>query len=77
MPEEFRVRSSARFDRLLKSHRKRHQDFIQIFEDALAILEQDPLNRTWTHQVRKLANVKAGDGQCRWQMVIPLRRIWR
>jgi hypothetical protein len=68
MPETFRVRSTARFDRLVKTYRKRHREFIQIFADALAILEEDPLNRTRAHQVRKLANIKAGDGQYRLRL---------
>ena len=34
----------------------------------MAILEEDPLNRTRTHQVRKLANVKTGDGQYRLRL---------
>jgi hypothetical protein len=37
---------------LAKAYRKRHNDFIQILADMLAILEEDPLNRTRTHQIR-------------------------
>jgi mRNA-degrading endonuclease RelE of RelBE toxin-antitoxin system len=66
--QAFRVRSTARFDRLEKSHRKRHKEFIEIFADALTILEQDPLGRTRIHQVKKLANVKAGEGQYRLRL---------
>ncbi|MGH6897204.1 MAG: hypothetical protein ACREJ5_11765 [Geminicoccaceae bacterium] len=53
---------------MVKTHRKRHKEFIQIFADALAILEVDPLNRTRTHQVGKLANVKTGAGQYRLRL---------
>jgi hypothetical protein len=34
----------------------------------LATLEEDPLNRTRTHQIRKPANVKAGEGQYRLRL---------
>jgi mRNA-degrading endonuclease RelE of RelBE toxin-antitoxin system len=68
MPDAFQVRSTARFDRLMKTHRKRHKEFIQILADALTILEQDPLDRTRIHDVKKLANVKAGEGQYRLRL---------
>jgi hypothetical protein len=35
---------------------------------TLAILEEDPLDRKRIHQVKKLANVKAGDGQYRLRL---------
>ena len=35
----------------------------RILADALAILKQDPFNRTRTHHIRKLANVRTGEGQ--------------
>ena len=53
---------------MVKSHGKQHQEFSQIFEDALAILEEDPLNRTRTHHIRKLANVRTGEGQYRLRL---------
>ena len=68
MPEAFRVRSTARFDRLVRTYRKRHATFLQVFENALIILEQDPLNRTRAHQIRKLTNVRTGDGQYRLRL---------
>jgi mRNA-degrading endonuclease RelE of RelBE toxin-antitoxin system len=68
MPDAFRVRSTARFDRLVKTHRKRHREFSQILADALDILEEDPLDRARSHQVKKLANVKTGEGQYRLRL---------
>lgn len=68
MPAAFLVRSTTRFDRLVKTHGKQHREFSQIFENALAILEEDPLNRTRTHQIRKLANVRTGEGQYRLRL---------
>jgi mRNA-degrading endonuclease RelE of RelBE toxin-antitoxin system len=68
MPDAFRVRSTAGFDRLVKSYRKRHKEFIQILADALTILEQDPLDHTRIHHVKKLANVKPGEGQYRLRL---------
>jgi mRNA-degrading endonuclease RelE of RelBE toxin-antitoxin system len=65
MPAAFRVRSTARFDRLVKTHGKQRREFSQIFEDALTILEEDPLDRTRTHHIRKLAIVRTGEGQYR------------
>jgi hypothetical protein len=63
MPDAFRVRSTARFDRLVKTSRKRHKEFVQILADALAILEEDPSivsattkSRSWPTSKRATAN---------------------
>jgi hypothetical protein len=34
----------------------------------LAILEEDPLNRTRAHPIRKLVGIKPGDGQYRLRL---------
>jgi hypothetical protein len=68
MPEAFRVGSTARFDRLAKANLKRHREFAHVFDRALAILEEDPLNSTRKHPVGKLSDVKPGAGQYRLRL---------
>jgi mRNA-degrading endonuclease RelE of RelBE toxin-antitoxin system len=68
MAEAFRVQSTRGFDRLIKAHRKRHREFSDLLDNALAILETDPLNNTRRHSIGKLADVKPGDGQYRLRL---------
>jgi hypothetical protein len=64
----FRVRSTSGFDRQVKTHRKRHGEFADVFDRALASLEQDPLNSTRQHPIGKLSDVKPGAGQYRLRL---------
>ena len=68
MAELFRVQSTSGFDRLTKAHRKRHREFPDLLDQALAILEIDPLNSTRKHSIGKLSDVKPGDGQYRLRL---------
>jgi hypothetical protein len=68
MAAAFRVRSTGAFDRLAKGHRKRHREFPDRLDQAVAVLENDPLNRTRYHAIAKLADVEPGDGQYRLRL---------
>jgi mRNA-degrading endonuclease RelE of RelBE toxin-antitoxin system len=51
---------------LLRKLNQRHPDFIEIIGKAVAILSDDPYNRTRQHQIKKLEKIPAGgDGQYR------------
>ena len=68
MAKAFRVQSTSGFDRLAKAFRKRHREFPDVFDHAVAILEKDPLNHTRKHPIGKLSHVKPGDGQYRLRL---------
>jgi hypothetical protein len=58
----FDVRTTPRFDRLLKKLANQHpQDASWTFAQALAILENDPYNRTRRHPIKKLEAVTPGE----------------
>lgn len=65
MSVPFSVRTTPRFDRLLKKLTRRHPELPEHFAEALAILRLDPYNRTGSHPIKKLQGVPAGDGQYR------------
>lgn len=59
------VRTTPRFDRLLRSLSRRHREIVTRFAEAIEILRSDPYNRTRHHRIRKLESVRQGDGQYR------------
>lgn len=68
----FAVRTTARFERLARSHAKRHPEFPKLLEEAIAIIASDPYNHAGAHAIRKLTGVQRGDGQYRLRL-----RRWR
>jgi hypothetical protein len=68
MARAFQVRATSGFERLAKAHRKRHREFADLVDHALAILEEDPLNSTRKHSIGKLSDVKPGEGQYRLRL---------
>ena len=68
MTPGFIVRTTPHFDRLAKSLRKQHQEFTARYEEAIAILTEDPYNRTRHHQIKKLENVSPGEGEYRLRL---------
>jgi len=59
----FDVRTTPRFDRLLKKLASQHpQEASGMFAQALAILHADPYNRTRRHPIKKLEGVPARRG---------------
>ena len=65
MTPSFSVRTTPRFDRLLRSLARRHAELPAIYADALAILSTDPYNRHHQHRIRKLESIRQGEGQYR------------
>jgi len=68
MSDPFTVRTTPRFDRLLKKLSKKHPDLTSLFDEALAILKADPYNRTRAHRIKKLQDVAAEDGWFRLRL---------
>jgi hypothetical protein len=66
MTPGFTVRTTGHFDRLARALRKQHPGvFTTQFEAALAILREDPYNRSGRHAIKKLQGVAQGEGQYR------------
>ncbi len=68
MAERFTVRTTPRFDRLAKALRKGNKEFAARYREAIAILADDPYNRSRAHQIRKLVAVESGEGQWRLRL---------
>jgi mRNA-degrading endonuclease RelE of RelBE toxin-antitoxin system len=69
MRPAFSVRTTRRFDRLARSLRKQHPGaFTGQIETALALLAEDPHNRSGRHPIRKLQGVAEGEGQYRLRL---------
>ncbi len=65
---EFDVRTTPRFDRLLRSLNRRHADLAERFAIAIEILRLDPYNHSREHLIRKLEGVRQGAGQYRLRL---------
>ncbi len=72
MTRRFIVRTTPRFDRLLRSLQKQHHEIVDRYAEAIRILEVDPYNVSRTHNMKKLEGVPSREGQYR----LTLRR-WR
>lgn len=61
----FRVLTSPAFEREFRKIAKGNPSLIDAFEELIAILRDDPYNRTATHNIKKLVALKSGEGQWR------------
>ena len=65
MSSPFRVLTTPAFEREFRKSSKRNPDLLTALDESLAILQEDPHNRSGQHQIKKLAGVKPGEGQWR------------
>jgi len=65
MTPPFKVRTTARYDRLAKSLQRGNPNFFTYHGSALEILSLDPYNYTSRYHIKKLEGVPPGDGQWR------------
>ena len=68
MTPPFSVRTTARFERLARSVLKGHPEFRARLQEATDVLRADPYNRSRAHNIKKLVDVPAGDGQ--WRLAL-------
>ena len=64
-PSRYAVRSSPRYERLSNKLFKAHVGFAAAEQSAVAILSNDPYNRTRRYKIKKLEAVPVGEGQFR------------
>jgi len=65
MTAEFIVFTTSRFDRELKKLVAHHPELPEYYRGILAVIKQDPYNRSRRHLIKKLQGVRPGDGQYR------------
>ena len=65
MTAAFSVRTSPRFNRLLRALHRQHTDIVDSYAVALIILAADPHNQTRQYRIKKLIGIRDGDGQYR------------
>ena len=65
MTSRFVVRTTSAFDRSLRKLSSRHAELADLYADVLNILSTDPYNRSGTHSIKKLVDVRPGYGQYR------------
>jgi mRNA-degrading endonuclease RelE of RelBE toxin-antitoxin system len=61
----FRVITTPAFEREFRKASRGNAALIDALDPLLAILAEDPHNRTGQHQIKKLAGLKPGEGQWR------------
>jgi hypothetical protein len=61
----FSVHPTSRYKRLSAKLQKSHRDFEGAEKSAIAVLSEDPYNRTRRHHIKKLEGVASGEGQYR------------
>lgn len=65
MPGYFRVVTTPAFEREFRKVAKANPALLEALESLLAILREDPHNRTGQHKIKKLSGLKPGEGQWR------------
>jgi hypothetical protein len=65
MPRFFPVLLTNHYERLARSLYRGQPKFAAVQSRAIEILEQDPTNRSGSHDIKKLSDVPRGDGQWR------------
>jgi len=68
MSTGFTVKTSPGFDRLLRRLNKRHPKLVDVYDDAIRILQTDPYNQSKSHDITKLEAQKLGSGQYRLRL---------
>jgi addiction module RelE/StbE family toxin len=61
----FQLIATAGFSRSLKKLTAKHPELVDAYQKVLEVLLVDPSNLTRHHHIKKLTDVKAGDGQWR------------
>jgi mRNA-degrading endonuclease RelE of RelBE toxin-antitoxin system len=73
MPSSFRLVSTSAFERDVRRRIRQSPDLMEALEAVRVILQRDPHNRTREHNIRKLTDVKRGEGQ--WRIRVGVYRL--
>ena len=73
MPSSFSLVSPSAFERDVRRRIRQSPDLMEALEAVRVILQRDPHNRTREHNIRKLTDVKRGEGQ--WRIRVGVYRL--
>jgi mRNA-degrading endonuclease RelE of RelBE toxin-antitoxin system len=65
MPDQYSVLTTPAFERDFRKASRGSAALLGALEELLAVLRNDPHNRTGQHNIKKLAGLKPGEGQWR------------
>ena len=65
MPQPFLIRTSSRFLRDARKRLRQNPKLVEALEELRVILGEDPYNRTRQYHIKKLKDIKPGEGQWR------------
>jgi mRNA-degrading endonuclease RelE of RelBE toxin-antitoxin system len=65
MAGAFRVISTPAFEREFRTISRGKVTLVEVLEELVKILGEDPHNRSGKHQIKKLAGLQPGEGQWR------------
>jgi mRNA-degrading endonuclease RelE of RelBE toxin-antitoxin system len=65
MISRFRVLTTPSFESDFRKTSKGNQALVKVLEELMAVLGEDPHNRSGRHPIKKLASLKPGEGQWR------------
>ena len=65
MTSRFRILTTPSFERDFRKTSKGNQVLVNALEGLMAILGEDPHNRSGRHPIKKLAGLRPGQGQWR------------
>lgn len=65
MTSKFSVGATSHLQRTLNKLKRRFPEVVEHYEEAIALLEEDPYNITRRHKIKKLEGIRSGDGQYR------------
>jgi mRNA-degrading endonuclease RelE of RelBE toxin-antitoxin system len=65
MISRFRVLATPSFERDFRKTSKGSQLLVNALEELVAVLAEDPHNRSGRHSIKKLAGLRPGEGQWR------------
>jgi mRNA-degrading endonuclease RelE of RelBE toxin-antitoxin system len=65
MTSQFRVLTTPSFERDARKTSKGNQILANAMEELVAVLAEDPHNRSGRHPIKKLAGLRPGEGQWR------------
>lgn len=69
----FSIQKISRFERDVNRLVRKNREVVSLYEHALTVLEVDPYNTSRQYRIKKLTDVKAGEGQ--WRLTVGRYRI--
>lgn len=65
MTPEFRLITTSHFDRAFRKLAGQHPELANVYPRIVRVLRSDPYNQSRSHDIKKLEDILAGDGQYR------------